>query len=140
MMCKMTEAVAFLLVKDGKFLAEKRRMDKEAYPGMLAVPGGRMEIGETMEDTLIREMREELSVTPLVYEYFSSIEDPDVYGGLMIHYYWVSSWEGDIRSQEAEEVLWVPLLDHNNIEVLIDKEAVKKFLDGNRHDLNRPPP
>ena len=55
----MTEAVAFLLVKNGMFLAERRRKDKEAYPGMLAVPGGRMEKGETKEETLIREIMEE---------------------------------------------------------------------------------
>jgi mutator protein MutT len=124
----MTKAVAFLLVKDGKFLAEKRKDDKEEYPGMLAVPGGRMEEGETTEDTLIREMREELSVVPLEYGYYLSLEDPDAYGGLVIHYFWVKRWEGKISSGEAEELIWLDLENNELIEVAIDREAVKKFI------------
>ncbi len=119
-----TEAVAFVLTNDNKFLAEKRRTDKEAYPGMLAVPGGRMEPGERMEDTLIREMKEELSVSPTEFEYFCSLDDPDVYGGLTIHYYHVRKWEGRISAGEAEELIWVDLEDRGRIEVDIDREAV----------------
>ena len=124
----MTQAVAFLLAKDGKFLAERRRMDKEAYSGMLAVPGGRMEQGESKEDTLKREMEEELSVRPLKYDYYCSLEDPGVYGGLTIHYYWVHLWEGDLRSGEAEELVWLDLEDHDMIEVKIDREAVRNYI------------
>jgi 8-oxo-dGTP diphosphatase len=127
-MCKMTEAVAFLLVKNGKFLAERRRMDKEAYPGMLAVPGGRMEQGESMVETLVREMQEEISVIPLTYGYFCSLDDPEAYNGLTIHYYWVTSWKGEILSHEAEEVQWVPLSQCDLIEVAIDRVALERYI------------
>jgi len=123
----MTEAVAFLLVKDGKFLAEKRKKSKEAYPGMLAVPGGRMEEGETRVDTLVREMKEELSVTPEESGYFCSLDDPDVYGGLTIHYFWIRGWVGDPIPGEAEELVWIGLSDLEMIEVPIDREAVRIF-------------
>jgi len=123
-----TEAVAFILTNGGEFLAERRRPDKEAYPGMLAVPGGRMEPGERMEDTLIREMREELSVLPLEYGYLCSLEDPTVYGGLTIHYYRVKRWEGKIAAGEAEELIWIDLEENHRIEVEIDQEAVIRMI------------
>ena len=119
-----TKAVAFILTKNNEFLAERRRTDKEAYPGMLAVPGGRMEPGEIAEDTLVREMMEELSVSPVEFEYLCSLEDPDVYDGLTIHYYHVMKWEGELSAGEAEELIWVDLQDHGRIEVEIDREAV----------------
>ena len=95
---------------------------------MMAVPGGRIEEGESMEDTLIREMMEELSVIPLEYDYYLSLEDPDAYGGLVIHYFWVTRWEGKLSSGEAEELIWLKLADHDIIEVPIDREAVEKFI------------
>jgi mutator protein MutT len=116
-------------VKGGKFLAERRRKDKEAYPGMLAVPGGRMEHGESNEDTLVREMQEELSVTPLDFGYYCSLDDPDVYGGLTIHYYWVESWIGEPIPGEADKLVWLSFGDHGLIEVPIDRDAVARLIE-----------
>ncbi|MGA1866113.1 MAG: NUDIX hydrolase [Thermoplasmatota archaeon] len=124
-----TEAVAFLLVKDGRFLAERRKKDREAYPSMLAVPGGRMEKGETQEDTLIREMAEELNVRPLEYGYLLSLVDPEVYDGLIVHYYVVSEWEGDPEPLEAAELEWLGLEEAGRIEVPIDRQAVVMYAD-----------
>jgi len=125
-----TEAVAFLLVKDGRFLAEKRRADKDAYPGMLAVPGGRMEASEERTDTLFREMMEELNSKPLEFRYLCSLEDPTVYDGLTIHYFVVPRWEGDPVPLEAESLEWMNLGDSDRVEVLIDRQAVEMFIKG----------
>ncbi|MGA1872887.1 MAG: NUDIX domain-containing protein [Thermoplasmatota archaeon] len=125
----MTEAVAFLLVKDGRFLAEKRRPDKEAYPGLMAVPGGRMEKGEERTETLFREMMEELNASPVEFEYLCSLEDPDVYGGLTIHYYIVSTWKGEPEPIEAAELEWIDLASLDRLEVPIDRQAVLIFTD-----------
>ncbi|MBN1540312.1 MAG: NUDIX domain-containing protein [Candidatus Thermoplasmatota archaeon] len=122
-----TEAVAFLLVKEGWFLAERRMKNKEAYPGMLAVPGGRMENGENREDTLFREMAEELNVRPIDYGYLISLEDPEVYDGLTVHYYVVSLWEGEPEPLEAAELEWLALEEAGRIEVPIDRQAVVMF-------------
>ena len=46
-----------VLVKDGKLLVQRDR-DGSEY----ALPGGHVKIGETLEDSLIREIREEMGV------------------------------------------------------------------------------
>jgi mutator protein MutT len=123
-----TEAVAFILTDGRSILAERRKPEKEAYPGLVAVPGGRMEQGESMEDTLKREMEEELNLVPTRFGYLFSLHDPEVYGGLTVHYFWVGQWEGDLEAREAEGLLWIDLHDHDEIEVRIDREAVARYV------------
>ena len=53
----MTEAlpldcVAFLLVRDGHVLLERRSPSKRVVPGVLAIPGGHMEESESAEEAV----------------------------------------------------------------------------------------
>lgn len=58
---KFNYRVCALIVSDGKILA----MHDERSP-YYYLPGGRVHIGETAEDAVIREVREELNVTPRI--------------------------------------------------------------------------
>lgn len=59
---EFSECVSFILIRDGQVLLEQRRADKEFDPGMVMIPGGHMEAGETQLDTLARELLEELNI------------------------------------------------------------------------------
>ena len=63
-MGKIEFATKGLVIHEGKFLAVHRT---GAVSPTLELPGGRMEFGETAEETMIREMAEEtgLKVTPI---------------------------------------------------------------------------
>lgn len=52
----MMEVVAGTLLRENRFLAAQRRS------GLWEFPGGKVEIGETIEEGLVREVREELSI------------------------------------------------------------------------------
>lgn len=54
--------VVAVVIRDDRFLVI-RRSDKVIAPGMICFPGGGIERGESEEETLVREIREELGVT-----------------------------------------------------------------------------
>jgi 8-oxo-dGTP diphosphatase len=56
--------VAGILVREGRLLMS-RRPAGGAWPGLWELPGGKVEDGETPEQALVREWREELDVTPV---------------------------------------------------------------------------
>lgn len=62
MTTKPTEVVvAVAFDKDGRFLMTSRPEGK-VYAGYWEFPGGKVEAGESLEEALIREMKEELGV------------------------------------------------------------------------------
>ena len=62
MTTKPTEVVvAVAFDKDGRFLMTSRPEGK-VYAGYWEFPGGKVEVGETLEESLAREMKEELGV------------------------------------------------------------------------------
>lgn len=54
---------AVILNKEGKFLLIKRGKDSKNEVGMWGFPGGAMEFGESMADTIKREIKEELGIS-----------------------------------------------------------------------------
>ncbi len=64
---------------EGKLLVIRRSLDEETFPGMLAIPGGTVEVLEnsghqidTIENTLVREIKEETDVDVAVGEWMES--------------------------------------------------------------------
>jgi 8-oxo-dGTP pyrophosphatase MutT (NUDIX family) len=54
--------VAGFLVKDGKVLLARRAITKAIAPGLLHLPGGHVESGESLRIALVREFQEELKL------------------------------------------------------------------------------
>ena len=101
-------AACALIDPDGRVLLAQRPEGK-SMAGLWEFPGGKVEAGERPEDTLIRELREELGIVvreeclaPLA---FASHGYPDFH--LLMPLYVCRRWEGTVMAQEGQAATWV---------------------------------
>lgn len=108
-------------------LVEERRADDEADPGFVMLPGGHVEGSESLDQALVREMREELGIqvkesSALQIRYHIATDGEKQ----RVHYFHVTKWNGTIKSGEAERVYWETQLD--NLSDLKERKIVRKLM------------
>ena len=109
MSAKIVLVVACALVDaDGRVLIAERPPGKH-MAGLWEFPGGKVETGERPEETLIREMKEELGIVirepclaPLT---FASHAYPDFH--LLMPLFVCRRWEGTVTPLEGQRLTWV---------------------------------
>ena len=102
----ITEVVAALIWDEGKFMICQRPAHKAR--GLLwEFVGGKVEAGETKEEALIRECREELGVLLSVGEVFMDVvhEYPDLTVHLTLFHARVK--EGTVQKLEHNDIQWI---------------------------------
>lgn len=107
---------AALVDRDNRVLIAERPQGK-SLAGMWEFPGGKLAEGETPEEALVRELKEELSIevclTCLAPFTFAS-HTYDAFH-LMMPLYLCRNWDGEIVPREGQRVKWVKaskLADH----------------------------
>ena len=101
-------AACALVDPDARVLIAQRPMGKP-MAGLWEFPGGKIEAGERPEQTLVRELKEELGIAvnvaclaPLT---FASHTYPDFH--LLMPLYVCRRWEGTVRAVEGQKITWV---------------------------------
>ena len=102
----ITEVVAALIWDGDRFLACQRPVHK-ARGLFWEFVGGKVEPGESREEALIRECREELAVTVEVKDVFMDVfhEYPDLTVHLTLFHASIS--EGSLTALEHHDVRWI---------------------------------
>jgi 8-oxo-dGTP pyrophosphatase MutT (NUDIX family) len=104
----LIDKIAWLHLHEGKLLSTRSRGKDRYY-----IPGGKREAGETDEQTLVREIREELTVELLVdsivyqgtFEAPAHCHAPDVHVQMTCY---SASYTGILQpAAEIEEVIWL---------------------------------
>jgi mutator protein MutT len=92
----MRHIVNALLMRNGRVLMARRAPHRKAYPGRWSFPGGHLEPGETPDEALLRECREEIRISPTKFRFVISISDPNVPDSdpAVYHMYAVAEWTG----------------------------------------------
>ncbi|HEY7457806.1 MAG TPA: 8-oxo-dGTP diphosphatase MutT [Xanthobacteraceae bacterium] len=101
-------AACALVDVDGRVLLT-RRPEGKTLAGLWEFPGGKVEAGELPEQTLIRELKEELGIevsnaclAPLT---FASHAYADFH--LLMPLWICRRWEGIVTAQEGQQIVWV---------------------------------
>lgn len=102
---KTIEVVAAIIVRDGKVFATKRGYGK--WQGWWEFPGGKIEAGESPEDALVREIREELDAEIAVGDLVETVEwdYPDFH--LTMHCFLCSLLSESVHLNEHEAAAWL---------------------------------
>ena len=109
----MHDCVGAVLVRGGELLLGRRSADREWLPGMWDVFGGHIEPDESVEDALVRELREELGIEPLRMRHVGELagDAPDPW---RLRLYAVTAWSGEPRNlqpHEHDELRWCSFAD-----------------------------
>lgn len=132
---KVVEVVAAVIKKDNKILGTARGYGH--FKGMWEFPGGKPEVGETKEEALVREIKEELNADIKVDDYICTVEydykDPDFH--LTMHTYFCTLLNDhmelvyhDEEKLEHEAMKWLSKEELDTVEWLgADIEIVNKL-------------
>lgn len=126
---KKIEVVAAILIKDKKVFCAQR-----ANKGPLALkwefPGGKIEINESKEEAIVREIKEELLVDIEVEEYLMTVNHQYETFFITMHALICNVVSGEIKLKEHVDSCW---LDKSQLLTLdwaeADKPIVKKLVE-----------
>ncbi len=126
------DKIAFLYLKDGKILSTRSKGKDKYY-----IPGGKREENESDMETLVREVKEELSVDILpstieLYGVFEAQAHGKAEGILVKMTCYMADFSGTLEANsEIAEIVWLTYADIDNVspvDKLIFKDLKSKNL------------
>jgi 8-oxo-dGTP diphosphatase len=129
--------VGAIILDGDSILLEKRK--NSPGKGKWSIPGGLVDLGETAEEAVIREVKEETGLEvhdPRLVDVVSYIS-LDEKGGFMYHYviidYFVTSRGGKPKAaSDADDLKWVYFYEVNRYNLT---KSFRRFFQRNRHKL-----
>lgn len=109
----MIEVVAGVIYKNNKFLIAQRNL-KKAQGGLWEFPGGKVEEGESYENALAREIKEEFNANIEVNEYIGENIHHYPEKDIRLLFYKARLLSENIELLEHEDYKWITKDDKDN--------------------------
>jgi len=126
--------IGAVIICNGKILLAKR--GSEPGKNKWSIPGGLVELGETVQETTVREVKEETNLEVQVRRLIDVVDnlEPDEKGRLRYHFvvldFLVHLKEGSLRAgSDVLDVRWVPL---DEVEEYDLTKTFREFFERNR--------
>lgn len=123
---KTIQVVAAVIIKDGKVFATQRGYGE--WKDWWEFPGGKIEVGETPEEALKREIREELATEIEVGDMLTTVEYDYPKFHLTMHCYLCTIISGQLSLLEHESARWLAIDEMNSVKWLPADVEVKNLL------------
>ena len=109
---KTVRVVAALMVRDGLLFAARRSPERREG-GLWELPGGKVEVGESDQEALVRELQEELSIDVEVGDFVAESTHTYAHGTVTLVGYRCRLVAGDpvLRDHDAARWLSVPEME-----------------------------
>lgn len=123
---KRIEVVAAVISRDGKYFATQRGYGE--FKDYWEFPGGKMEPGESREQALRREIREELDTEIRVEDFLMTVDYDYPAFHLTMHCFLCTVVSGRLELKEHESAMWLVPQDLRTVNWLPADEAVVEKL------------
>ncbi|MEF2230410.1 MAG: (deoxy)nucleoside triphosphate pyrophosphohydrolase [Pseudodesulfovibrio sp.] len=126
-MSPVLDVVAGIIWRDGRYLAVERP-EGASMAGWWEFPGGKIEPGETREAALVRELREELAITPLEFVFWRELTHAYETVTVRLHFFHIHHYSGELRALENQRWVWVDPTSPSTLGFLPADEPVVRAL------------
>lgn len=100
-----------LILNEKNELLIALRPNESMLGGLWEFPGGKKEKGETLSETVARELKEELGVEVEVFSKFRDLKHAYSHFKITMHAFWCRIKNGDPNPKSSQKIKWVSL-DH----------------------------
>ena len=102
-MKKLQIAVGIIRNENNEIFITRRAADAH-MANKLEFPGGKIEMGETPEQAVVRELQEEVGITPQHFSLFEKLEYEFPDRHITLWFWLVESWEGEPAMTTGEKI------------------------------------
>ena len=121
----MIYVVAAAIEKDGKIFCAQRPEGK-TLGGFWEFPGGQLEFGESPEEALVREIKEELNSTIEILSYINEASYDYDFGTVIMKTYHAKLISGNLELLEHQNSTWLAPKDLKTLDwAPVDRPAVE---------------
>jgi 8-oxo-dGTP diphosphatase len=88
------------------------------------MPGGHIEVGESIVDAVVREMQEETGLTILNPQLCGVKQFPIEHGRYMVFLFYATEFEGELISSDEGEMHWIDKMDISSLDAVDDLQEM----------------